>query len=62
MLESRLTPLSREITDSRVKSRDELDALYHKIITYIQLRSAMGSPADINAVQEVTGVSPAEPE
>ncbi|KAM6915470.1 cilia- and flagella-associated protein 206 [Xenentodon cancila] len=54
VLESRLTPLSREITDSRVKTRDELDALYHKIVTYILQRSAMGSPADTSTVQEVT--------
>lgn len=54
-VESRLSPVSREITDSRVKTREELDALYRKIITYILLRSGMGSPADVNTVQEATG-------
>ncbi|XP_037305966.2 cilia- and flagella-associated protein 206 [Pungitius pungitius] len=49
---SRLSAVSREITDSRVKTRDELHALYRKIITYIQLRSGMGSPTDDGAVQE----------
>ncbi|XP_039982150.1 cilia- and flagella-associated protein 206 isoform X2 [Xiphias gladius] len=53
-VESRLSPVSREITDSRVKTREELDALYRKIITYILLRSGMGSPADVNTVQEAT--------
>lgn len=53
--ESKLSPVSREITDSRVKTREELDALYCKIITYILLRSGMGSPTDVNIVQEATG-------
>ncbi|KAG7239166.1 hypothetical protein INR49_029917 [Caranx melampygus] len=52
--ESRLSRVSREITDSRVKTRDELDALYCKIITYILLRSGMGSPASVNTVKEAT--------
>ncbi|GLD72306.1 cilia- and flagella-associated protein 206 [Lates japonicus] len=55
VVESRLNLVSREITDSRVKTREELDALYHKIITYILLRSGMGSPTDVNTVQEATG-------
>ncbi|XP_040920656.1 cilia- and flagella-associated protein 206 [Toxotes jaculatrix] len=54
VLESRLSPVSREITDSRVKTREELDALYRKIVTYILLRSDMGSPTDVNAVREAT--------
>ncbi|XP_038582408.1 cilia- and flagella-associated protein 206 [Micropterus salmoides] len=54
LLESRLSPVSREITDSRVKTRDELDALYCKIISYILLRSGMGSPTDVSTLQEAT--------
>ncbi|XP_070705854.1 cilia- and flagella-associated protein 206 [Pempheris klunzingeri] len=54
VMESRLSPVSREITDSRVKTREELDALYRKIITYILLRSSMGSPTDVSTVQEAT--------
>ncbi|XP_054475022.1 cilia- and flagella-associated protein 206 [Anoplopoma fimbria] len=54
LVESRLSAVSREITDSRVKTREELDALYRKIVTYIQLRSGMGSPTDDNAVQEAS--------
>ncbi|XP_053193110.1 cilia- and flagella-associated protein 206 [Scomber japonicus] len=54
VLESRLSSVSREITDSRVTSRDQLDALYRKIINYILLRSAMGSPTDSNTVKETT--------
>ncbi|KAL7387741.1 hypothetical protein ABVT39_000076 [Epinephelus coioides] len=52
VVESRLSAVSREITDSRVKTREELDALYRKIITYIQLHSGMGSPTDVTSVQE----------
>nr|XP_020467155.1 cilia- and flagella-associated protein 206 isoform X2 [Monopterus albus] len=52
--ESRLSPLSREIADSRVKTREELDALYRKIVTYILLLSGMGSPTDVNTLQEAT--------
>ncbi|KAG8011027.1 hypothetical protein GBF38_005670 [Nibea albiflora] len=52
--ESKLSPVSREITDSRVKTREELDTLYCKIITYILLRSGMGSPTDVNIVREAT--------
>nr|XP_046228182.1 cilia- and flagella-associated protein 206 [Scatophagus argus] len=52
MVASRLSPVSREITDSRVKTQEELEALYQKIITYILLRSSMGSPTDVNTVQE----------
>uniref|UniRef100_A0A3Q0R613 Cilia- and flagella-associated protein 206 n=1 Tax=Amphilophus citrinellus TaxID=61819 RepID=A0A3Q0R613_AMPCI len=54
--ESKLSPLCREITDSRGKTRGELDALYRKIVTYILLRSAMGSPTDANTVEEATAV------
>ncbi|KAI4802456.1 hypothetical protein KUCAC02_020292 [Chaenocephalus aceratus] len=54
VLESRLSSVSREITDSRVKTREEFDALYCKIITYIQLRSGMGSPTDDTALKEAT--------
>ncbi|XP_063758825.1 cilia- and flagella-associated protein 206 isoform X2 [Eleginops maclovinus] len=54
VLESRLSSVSREITDSRVKTREEFDALYRKIITYIQLRSGMDSPTDVTAMKEAT--------
>nr|XP_040016768.1 cilia- and flagella-associated protein 206 [Gasterosteus aculeatus aculeatus] len=50
--ESRLGVVSREITDSRGKTWEELHALYNKIITYIQLRSGIDSPADDSAVRE----------
>ncbi|CAG5950343.1 unnamed protein product, partial [Menidia menidia] len=54
VLDSRLSPLKREITDSRLKTRDDLDHLYHKMITYILLKSSLGSPTDVIAVQETT--------
>uniref|UniRef100_UPI0037E8D56F cilia- and flagella-associated protein 206 n=1 Tax=Semicossyphus pulcher TaxID=241346 RepID=UPI0037E8D56F len=54
VMESRLSSVSREITDSRGKTREELDALYRKIVTYILLRSGLGSPADVKTAQEAT--------
>ncbi|XP_060931407.1 cilia- and flagella-associated protein 206 isoform X2 [Limanda limanda] len=54
VLDSMLSPVSRDITDSRGKTREELDALYRKIMTYIVLRSGMGSPTDDNTMQEAT--------
>ncbi|KAM4633453.1 cilia- and flagella-associated protein 206 [Polymixia lowei] len=54
ILLARLSPVSREITDARVKTREELEGLYRKIIGYILLRSGMGSPTDVNAVRETT--------
>lgn len=57
VLEAKLSPVSRKITDSRPKTREELDTLYHQIITYILLRSDLGSPSDAKIVQEATGVT-----
>ncbi|XP_061609135.1 cilia- and flagella-associated protein 206 isoform X2 [Phyllopteryx taeniolatus] len=54
MLECRLNQVSREITDSKVKTKDHFDALYRKIINFILLGSGMGSPSDVSAVQEAT--------
>ncbi|KAM8726355.1 cilia- and flagella-associated protein 206 [Acanthopagrus schlegelii] len=56
LVESNLSLVSREITDSRVKTREELDALYCKMVSYILLRSGMGSPTDASTVQEATAV------
>ncbi|XP_006902101.1 PREDICTED: UPF0704 protein C6orf165 homolog [Elephantulus edwardii] len=39
VLESRLGPISREITDNRSYAREELESLYRKIVSYILLRS-----------------------
>ncbi|KAK2846210.1 hypothetical protein Q7C36_011064 [Tachysurus vachellii] len=54
VVQMRLLPVFREITDSRAKSRDELDALYRRIVTYVILRSGLGSASDITNVQEAT--------
>uniref|UniRef100_A0A671TZ71 Cilia- and flagella-associated protein 206 n=1 Tax=Sparus aurata TaxID=8175 RepID=A0A671TZ71_SPAAU len=54
VVESNLSTVSREITDSRVKTREELDALYCKMVSYILLRSGMGSPTDVSTMQEAT--------
>ncbi|XP_032440300.1 cilia- and flagella-associated protein 206 [Xiphophorus hellerii] len=52
ILEFRLSGVCREITDNRAKSRDDFHTLYHQIITYILLRSAIGSPANFSCVQD----------
>ncbi|KAG9493652.1 hypothetical protein GDO78_001506 [Eleutherodactylus coqui] len=54
VLESRLAPVSREITDSRARSAEELESLYRKIVSYVLLRSGLGSPTDIKVVREAT--------
>ncbi|KAM3930607.1 cilia- and flagella-associated protein 206 [Leptodactylus fuscus] len=54
VLESRLAPVSREITDSRARTGEELESLYRKIVSYVLLRSGLGSPTDIKVVREAT--------
>lgn len=55
VLESRLGSIMREITDNRARAREELESLYRKIVSYILLRSGLGSPTDIKIVREATG-------
>ncbi|XP_073445708.1 cilia- and flagella-associated protein 206 isoform X2 [Dendrobates tinctorius] len=54
VLESRLAPVCREITDSRARIAEELENLYRKIVSYVLLRSGLGSPTDIKVVREAT--------
>ncbi|KAM3843299.1 cilia- and flagella-associated protein 206-like, partial [Diretmus argenteus] len=54
LLQDRLSPVSREITDSRVKTRDEVEGVYRNIISYVLLRSGMGSTTDVTTVRETT--------
>ncbi|XP_037700513.1 cilia- and flagella-associated protein 206 isoform X2 [Choloepus didactylus] len=54
VLESRLGSVSREITDNRACAREELESLYRKIVSYVLLRSGLGSPTDIKIVREAT--------
>ncbi|XP_052573734.1 cilia- and flagella-associated protein 206 isoform X2 [Peromyscus californicus insignis] len=54
VLESRLGAISREITDNRACAREELESLYRKIVSYVLLRSGLGSPTDIKIVREAT--------
>ncbi|XP_073192727.1 cilia- and flagella-associated protein 206 isoform X2 [Lepidochelys kempii] len=54
ILEARLAPVSREITDNRARTREELESIYRKIVSYVLLRSGLGSPTDIKVVREAT--------
>ncbi|XP_043075108.1 cilia- and flagella-associated protein 206 isoform X2 [Puntigrus tetrazona] len=54
VLKARLLSLSREITDSRAKTRDDLKNLYGKIVSYVIQCSNLGSATDINTVRETT--------
>ncbi|XP_026050817.1 cilia- and flagella-associated protein 206 isoform X1 [Carassius auratus] len=54
VLRSRLLSLSREITDSRAKTREDLKNLYGKIVSYVIQRSNLGSATDISTVRETT--------
>uniref|UniRef100_A0A3P9II65 Cilia- and flagella-associated protein 206 n=1 Tax=Oryzias latipes TaxID=8090 RepID=A0A3P9II65_ORYLA len=51
-LDSRLSLLSRQITDSRVETSRASEAVYSRILTYILLQSSMGSPTDADSKQE----------
>jgi len=37
------------------RTREELESLYRKIVSYVLLRSGLGSPTDIAVVREATG-------
>ncbi|XP_045699537.1 cilia- and flagella-associated protein 206 [Phyllostomus hastatus] len=54
IVESKLGLVTREITDNRACARDELESLYRKIVSYVLLRSGVGSPTDIKIVRETT--------
>ncbi|XP_010153579.1 PREDICTED: UPF0704 protein C6orf165 homolog, partial [Eurypyga helias] len=54
ILERRLAPLVREIADSRPRMQEEMQNVYHKIVSYVLLRCGLGSPVDIRVVREVT--------
>ncbi|XP_069344562.1 cilia- and flagella-associated protein 206 [Eulemur rufifrons] len=54
VLDSRISSVSREITDNRACTKEELESLYRKIVSYVLLRSGLGSPTDIKIVREAT--------
>ncbi|NXC09882.1 CF206 protein, partial [Orthonyx spaldingii] len=54
VLEGRLAPVVRAITESSPPAHEEMENVYQKIVTYVLLRSGLGSPTDIEAVREVT--------
>ncbi|CAF1493419.1 unnamed protein product, partial [Didymodactylos carnosus] len=54
VLQSRLQPILREITDNRSTTKEELESLYRKIVSSVLLRSGLGSPTDISVVREAT--------
>jgi len=56
VLDLRLQPVVREITDSRARTRDELESLYRKIVSCILLRSGLGAATDVGVVREASGV------
>ncbi|XP_071404819.1 cilia- and flagella-associated protein 206 isoform X1 [Pithys albifrons albifrons] len=53
VLEGKLAPMVRDITNSCPHVQEEME-VYQNIVTYVLLRSGLGSPADIEAVREVT--------
>ncbi|OXB73779.1 UNVERIFIED_CONTAM: hypothetical protein H355_007374 [Colinus virginianus] len=54
VLEGRLAPLLRDITDSRPRMQEEMKDAYRMIVSYVLLSSGLGSPTDIEVVREVT--------
>ncbi|XP_031466937.1 cilia- and flagella-associated protein 206 [Phasianus colchicus] len=53
VLEGRLAPLLRDITDSRPRTQEEMKHVYQRIVSYVLLSSGLGSPTDIEVVREV---------
>ncbi|XP_061846571.1 cilia- and flagella-associated protein 206 [Colius striatus] len=54
VLEGKLAPVLRDITDSRPRVQEEMEIVYRKIVSYMLLSSGLGSPTDIEVVREVT--------
>ncbi|KAL2306673.1 hypothetical protein Nmel_004603 [Mimus melanotis] len=54
VLEGKLAPVVRAITESGPRVQEDTENAYQKIVTYVLLRSGLGSPTDIEAVREVT--------
>ncbi|XP_021247411.1 cilia- and flagella-associated protein 206 [Numida meleagris] len=54
VLEGRLAPLLRDITDSRPRMQEEMKNVYQMIVSYVLLSSGLGSSTDIEVVREVT--------
>ncbi|NXN78918.1 CF206 protein, partial [Bombycilla garrulus] len=54
VLQGRLAPVVRAITESAPCAQEEMENVYQKIVTYALLRSGLGSPTNIEAVREVT--------
>ncbi|NXP56577.1 CF206 protein, partial [Heliornis fulica] len=54
VMEERLAPVVRDITESRPRVQEEMENVYRKVINYVLLSSGLGSPTDIEVVREVT--------
>ncbi|XP_057268430.1 cilia- and flagella-associated protein 206 isoform X1 [Pezoporus wallicus] len=54
VLEARLAPVVRDITDSCPHLQEEMENVHRKIVSYVLLASGLGSPTDIGVVREVT--------
>ncbi|NXA10316.1 CF206 protein, partial [Sapayoa aenigma] len=54
VLEGKLAPVVREITDSCPFVQEEMEKVYQNIVSYMMLSSGLGSPTDTEAVREVT--------
>ncbi|MFT7802891.1 putative UPF0704 protein [Arapaima gigas] len=54
LLQAKLAPVVCEITETRAKTREELEGLYRKIVSYILLHSGMGSSTNPNTIRETT--------
>ncbi|NXP28173.1 CF206 protein, partial [Scytalopus superciliaris] len=54
VLEGKLAPVVRDITDSYPRVQEEMEKAYQNIVSYVLLSSGLGSPTDIEVVREVT--------
>ncbi|XP_065587076.1 cilia- and flagella-associated protein 206 [Cyrtonyx montezumae] len=54
ILEGRLAPLLRDITNSHPRVQEEMKDVHRMIVSYVLLSSGLGSPTDTEVVREVT--------
>ncbi|NXH47394.1 CF206 protein, partial [Dicaeum eximium] len=53
VLEGKLAPVGRAITESNPRVQEEMENVYQEIVTYMLQRPGLGSPTDIDVVREV---------
>ncbi|XP_076372352.1 cilia- and flagella-associated protein 206 isoform X2 [Tachypleus tridentatus] len=53
---SKLQSVLQEIIDTRARTKQQLELLYSKIVSYLLMKTGLGNPNETGAVRETTGV------